>query len=227
LINAAPSTMSLFKLDSNPLRLGKQLVTRRLPGIRFPVLLLPVLAALSGCTTTPPPTTDAIPYSEVRLREGDSIKIAFPGAPTLDTAQQIRRDGKITMTLGGEVTALGKTPTELEKELLKLYESQLAVKQVVVTVNSSAYPVFMTGAILRPGKLMADRPLSVLEAIMEAGGFDYARANLKGVTVLRQFEGQTVSYKLNLKAVLSGANIQPFYLKPSDIVYVPEKFSWF
>jgi polysaccharide export outer membrane protein len=163
----------------------------------------------------------------VRLREGDSIKIAFPGAATLDTTVQVRRDGKITLPLGGEVTALGKTPSELEKEVLKACESQLAVKQVVVTVNSSSYPVFITGAVLRPGKLLADRPLSVLEAIMESGGFDYSRANLKAVTVLRQFEGQTMSYKLNLKDALTGVSTQPFYLKPSDIVYVPEKFNWF
>jgi polysaccharide biosynthesis/export protein len=223
--------MSLFNFNPNSLSLGKTLVARRMPGIAFLVLLLPVLAMLSGCQTTTPPTppipTDAIPYSEVRLREGDSIKIAFPGAPDLDDTQQVRRDGKITMKLGGEVNALGKTPAELEKELLKIYEAQLAVKQVVVTVASSSYPVFMTGAVMKPGKLMADRPLSVLEAIMESGGFDYAKANLKAVTVLRQFEGKTVSYKLNLKDALTGKPVQPFYLKPSDIVYVPQKFNWF
>jgi polysaccharide export outer membrane protein len=185
-------------------------------------LLLPFVAMQLGCQTTPPPSIakDTVPYSEVRLREGDLIKIAFPGAPNLDTAQQVRRDGKITMSLGGEVVALGKTPVELEQELLKLYESQLAVKQVIVTVNSSAFPVFVTGAVMRPGKLMADRPLSVLEAIMESGGFDFARANLKTGKVLRQFEGRTVSYELNVKDTLKGASTQPFYLKPSGVVYV-------
>jgi polysaccharide biosynthesis/export protein len=191
--------------------------------------LIAVTVLVSGCATTGPtgPPPDSVPYSELRLREGDMIKIAFPGAPNLDTTQQVRRDGKITLSLGGEVLALGKTPSELEKELLKTYESQLTVKQVVVTVNSSTYPVFVTGAVLRPGKLQADRPLSVLEAIMESGGFDYARANLKAVTVLRQHEGQTLSYKLDFKNTLKGGTTRQFYLKPSDIVYVPEKFSWF
>jgi polysaccharide export outer membrane protein len=198
------------------------------PGSTISTLLVAMLLG-AGCAT-PRPTAlppDSVPYSELRLREGDMIKIAFPGAPNLDTTQQVRRDGKITLSLGGEVLALGKTPSELEKELLNTYESQLTVKQVVVTVNSSTYPVFVTGAVLRPGKLQADRPLSVLEAIMESGGFDYARANLKGVTVLRQHEGQTLSYKLNLKDTLKGGTTRQFYLKPSDIVYVPEKFSWF
>ena len=192
------------------------------------VLCVLLLALHSGCVTTPPAIpTDTRPYSEIRLREGDNIKIAFPGAPNLDTTQQVRRDGKITLSLGGELVALGKTPTELEQELLKTYESQLAVKQVVVTVNSSSYPVFVTGAVLRPGKLQADRPMTVLEAIMESGGFDLNRADMKEVTILRQFEGQTVSYKVDLKKAFKGATTEPFFLKPSDIVYVPEKFSWF
>jgi len=35
------------------------------------------------------------------------------------------------------------------------------------------------------------------------------------------------NYKLNLKAVLQGKQNEPFYLKPADIVYVPERFSMF
>lgn len=190
--------------------------------------LAALLCLVTSCSTpTATVSRDPVPYSEVRLREGDIIKISFPGAPNLDTTQQIRRDGKITLSLGGEVLALGRTPAELEKELLKLYDAQLAVKQVVVSVTSSTFPVFVTGAVLRPGKFMADRPITALEAIMEAGGFDYAKAKLEKVTVLRQAEGQVVSYRLNFKEILKSPKSDPFYLKPSDTVYVPEKFNWF
>ena len=187
------------------------------------VLLLP------GCQSAPTVApTDPIPYITAVLREGDSVKIAFPGAPTLDTTQQVRRDGKITLPLGGEIVAAGKTPADIEKEILKLHGDQLAVKQVVVTVTSSAYPVYVSGAVLRPGKISADRPMTVLEAIMEAGGFDMAKANLKKVTVLREFEGQTVSYQIDMRKVLQGdPGTKPFYLKPSDKIHVPQKFNIF
>ena len=62
---------------------------------------------------------------------------------------------------------------------------------------------------------------------MEAGGFDYSRANLTHVGVIRQEGGELKNFTLNLKQVLEGKSNAPFYLKPSDIVYVPEKFSWF
>jgi len=188
-----------------------------------------ILLTAAGCATAPTGfiVKDQAPYREVRLREGDSVKIGFPGSPNLDSTQAVRRDGKITVSFGGEVMAMGKTPAELEKEIVERYGAQLAVKQVVVTLTASVYPIFVTGAVLRPGKISADRPLSALEAVMEAGGFDSAKANLKAVLVLRQQDGQVVNYKLNLKESLKGPKSEPFYLKPSDIIYVPEKFSWF
>jgi polysaccharide export outer membrane protein len=161
------------------------------------------------------------------LREGDVVKITFPGAPNLNTTQAIRRDGKIALQLVGEFKAAGMTPTDMEKELLKLYAPQLQTKEVSVTVESSAFPVYVTGAVLRPGKIMSDRPLTALEAIMEAGGFDYAKANLKKVSVVRHENDRTDHFTLNLKGVLQGEKSEQFNLKPSDIVYVPERFSWF
>lgn len=202
----------------------------RSAGRVFPMLTLlaGLILALTGCQTPPPmAVSDTVPYLDVRLREGDSVKISFPGAPNLDSTQQIRRDGKITLTLGGEVVAAGMTPAELEKELLRVYEAQLVVKQVVVAVTSPGYPIFVSGAVLRPGKLIVDRPVTVVEAIMEAGGFDRAKADLRKVTVLRQIDGKSMSYKVDVKATIDGANVKQFFLKPSDIVVVPEKFTWF
>jgi polysaccharide export outer membrane protein len=192
-------------------------------GFAILALLLP------GCQSTPTVApTDPRPYTTAVLREGDNVKIAFPGAQNLDTTQQVRRDGKITLPLGGEIVAAGKTPADIEKEILTLHGDQLAVKQVVVTVTSSAYPVYVSGAVLRPGKILADRPMTLLEAIMEAGGFDQAKANLKKVTVLREFEGQTVSYQIDMRDVIAGKpGTKPFYLKPSDKIHVPQKFNIF
>ena len=62
---------------------------------------------------------------------------------------------------------------------------------------------------------------------MEAGGFDYAKANLKGVRIIRHEEGRVKNYTVNLKLALQGMQTELIYLKPSDIVYVPERFSWF
>ena len=110
--------------------------------------------------------------------------------------------------------------------MLKLYDAQLQAKEVTVTVESSTFPVYLTGAVLRPGKIVSDRPLNALEAIMEAG-VDYTKADLRAVTVIRHENGRSQHYVLNLKSVLKGEQSEPFALKRSDIIYVPEKYSWF
>jgi polysaccharide biosynthesis/export protein len=210
--------------------------------VSLAMLPLALIAAgmLAGCGTQFPLPTDALKEQaaktgelattnseSMKLREGDVLKISFPGSPTFDTTQQIRRDGKITMPLVGEVDAAGMTPSALEKKLVDLYAPQLASKQVTVGVVSSSFPVYVTGMVMRPGKILSDHPISALEAVMEAGGFDYTKANLRDVVVIRREGNIMKNYKLNLKSVLQGKQSKPFYLKPADIVYVPERFSMF
>jgi len=188
--------------------------------------LMLALALLPGCETpthTPLTREDLEPYSGITLRPGDSIRIAFPGAPSLNTTQQIRNDGKIELGHVGELTAAGRAPSELEKEILNLYGPQLVVKEVMVTVEVSAYPVYVSGAVLRPGKLMATHPMTVLEAVMEAGGFDERRAKPTAVRVIRTESGTQKYYTIDVQSVLDGKSTLNFYLRPSDVVYVPER----
>jgi len=191
---------------------------------KLSVLVCAVVVPLSGCTTTSRVfQEDWTPYSSVKLTEGDAISITFPSSPDLNTAQRIRRDGKIDLKTVGEVQAAGKTPKELEKDILKLFEKDLVLKEVSVILQSTSYPVFVVGSVMHPGKVMAERPISALEAVMEAGGFDNAKANMRRVGVLRTEEGRVTHYILNLKCVLDGKCKQLFYLRPYDIVYIPEK----
>ncbi len=91
-------------------------------------LAVAILTAVAGCQTpqTNAPAETAAEHSDaIVLREGDVLKITFPGAPNLNDSQQIRRDGKIALSMVGEVVAAGLTPADLEKEILKLYSSQL------------------------------------------------------------------------------------------------------
>ncbi len=197
------------------------------------------LPGLTGCQTTRNDqfndlaVTQAVAKSQAEaksdsivLREGDSVRITFPGAPNLNGIHVIRRDGRITLPLVGEFKAAGLTPAEMEKDLIKRYGPELQTKEVSVAVEASALAVYVTGAVLRPGRITSDRPITALQAILETG-VDYNRANLKAVRVIRNEQGKTEHHTLNLKRVLQGSEADNFMLKPSDIVYVPERFSWF
>jgi polysaccharide export outer membrane protein len=193
----------------------------------FAALLLLAAGGL-GCQTPAgkPITADDQKPTLLLLVPGDAIEVTFPGATNLSGTHRIGPEGTITMPLVGQVQAAGKTVSEMQNDLLKLYEHELRQKEVIVAMVGSADSVYITGSVLRPGRVQMERPLTALEAIMEAGGFSET-ANRKKVSVIR-YEGDTNSiYFLNLDPILSGGHVPPFYLKPKDIVDVPQKVQWF
>ena len=212
------------------------------PALGKVIFSLPLLAAaialtfLTGCETIPVASTSASQRSDsssavsddvLTLKEGDVLKIAFPSVPTMDTQQQIRPDGRLSLPIIGEIVVAGKSTDALAKELVELYSTKIVSKEVMVTLVSSSFSVYVTGAVLRPGKIIVDRRISAFDAIMESGGFDKAKADLTAVVVVRQENGQSRKFSLDLQKILEGGQVPPFYLKPFDTVYVPEKFSWF
>lgn len=196
----------------------------------FAILGLALALAVAGCQAPealPAASTAAIEPESQTISAGDVLKISFPGTPSLDTTQQVRRDGRISLSIIGEVLVEGKTPANLEKELAKSYAPQLLSSEVNVQVVSSSFSVFVTGAVMRPGKIQSDHPITALEAVMEAGGFEPTKADMEDVVVVRQEGNVTKNYVINLKKVLDGDSHDVFYLKPFDILYVKEKFAWF
>lgn len=199
---------------------------RKSAAMRKPLLSLLatvfILSTLFGCATARKwsPEEHSYPEACMFLEPGDTLEISFLGAPELNSTQKIRRDGFIAMRLMGDVRAAGKTPDMLRKELERLYAAQLQIKEVSVYVRSSG-PVYVGGSVNEPGEISMEHPITALEAIMKAGGFDPVTAEVAKVVVVRHISGKQSTYELNFKPVLNGKEGFPFYLKPYDIVYVP------
>lgn len=179
--------------------------------------------APSASGTIPPADPGMENYSTNVLHEGDVVSITFQYSTNFNIVQKIALDGTLNLNMVGPVTVAGKTVPELQQELAKVYQS--LAKDDVITVNlvSSGAIVYISGAVLRPGSLEMDHPLTVLEAVMGSGGFDNTRAKLSDVTVLRIVDGRQEAYHINLNRILAGREKIPFYLKPYDIIYVPAK----
>jgi len=215
--------------------------------IRWPqigLLLLPIVAALlvSGCQqpaaygldyTAPPPAasdplssaaaTPVAPSPFTLLREGDVIQVAFESETNLNTVAKIQLDGTVVLPMIGEVPAAGKTVLVLKAELQKGYEKFIKTTDLTVTLTATSASIYISGAVLRPGRIPLDRPLTAMEAIMEAGGFDLTRAKTSDVSVLRMVNGQQKRFRVDLKSALREGDLHPFQLQPFDIVHVPEK----
>jgi protein involved in polysaccharide export with SLBB domain len=187
-----------------------------------------LLSVLLGCNSQVPVSypsafeAEPPPPPSVALVPGDILDIKFFYTPQLNETQTVRPDGKIALQLVGELEVQGKTPGEIRAELLMKYAAFLKDPEIAVIVRSFFNRrVFVGGQVMTPTIVGMPGKLSVLEAIMQAGGFDMREAEVQNVVVIRHKHGQRYGYSLNLKPVLTGGETRPFYLEPQDIVYVP------
>lgn len=162
-------------------------------------------------------------YSTNYIHEGDIVSINFQYSTNFNTVQQVGLDGSLNLQVAGKVHAAGKTPWQLQSELTSLYKSQAKDDPITVKIVSPAAAVYVTGAVIHPGPIPLTRPMTVIDAIMEADGFDVSRAKLSGVKVLRVEDGRAHVYHVNLQRIFDGKNDEVFYLKPFDVVQVPAK----
>jgi len=200
----------------------------KLRSLSNPVGLISILTFLAlagvGCQTEVNSTTfsgQAEVPKHVILASGDVVKLTFSAAPELNQAQKIRVDGKLSLPLVGEVDAAGKTIGQLQGELVQLYKSQLKTPEVTVSLEGSVTTVTVSGAVAKPARITFERPTTIFQAIMEAGG-PSPYGNLGHVRLVRTVNGVTKSQVFDLHRMLKGAETKPFYVRDGDIIFVPQ-----
>jgi polysaccharide export outer membrane protein len=148
----------------------------------------------------------------------DLIMVRVWREPELSGQFPVRPDGKISLPLVNEVMADGLTPEQLAETIAKglsRYMTQPEVSVAVQQVNSKKY--FIIGEVQKPGSYPLTVPTTVLEALVNAGGFrDFA--NPKKIIILRK--GQRL--KFNYKEVIAGKKMeQNIALENGDQIIVP------
>lgn len=197
----------------------------RLQSVVTGMLCLVTAILSTGCGDTGPATPVSAEAYRSRpsstLGAGDEIRVTFSGAPELNTKQKIQSNGRVSLPTIGDVSASGKSITSLQSELTSLYAPHLQDPTVIVSLESAAAGVYLSGEVLTPGKIPLVRPMTALEAVMEAGGFTKF-ANPKQVIVVRTQGGKTQRYVLDLKQALYGVDNSPFYVRAYDVIYVSQ-----
>jgi len=188
-------------------------------------LAMVAAAAAIGCHSNkalPASKAPAPQLTNPALGQGDELELKFYYAPELNVTQRIRSDGILSLQLVGEVEAAGKTPSELQAELQRLYAAHLKFPDVTVIVRGSlSRRVFVGGEVTRTGVIDMPADVSLFEGVLLAGGFTMNSADVGQVLVMRYEGEKRVGYAVNMQDELRGATVKPFMLQPGDIVYVP------
>jgi polysaccharide export outer membrane protein len=164
------------------------------------------------------PTSAPIDPKSYVIGPEDILAIRVWREPELSQGVQVRPDGKITLPLIGELQAAGLTPEDLKDNIVKALQEFINKPEVMVMVQAVlSRKYYITGEVNRTGPFPLVVPITILEALTNAGGFREF-ANTKKITVLRK--GKIL--KFNYNDVIKGKNMdQNVLVEPGDYIVVP------
>ena len=163
-----------------------------------------------------------------RIGIGDTLRIDVWKNPDLSVTVPVRPDGKISAPLIGDILVTGTTPEEVASDiefLLRTYIKTPKVAVIMTSLESTRYlsRVRVTGAVVRNVSLTHHQGITVLDAVLEAGGLNEF-ANASRTRVFRRSGEDTVMIPVNLEEILEAGNlIDNIILKPGDTITVPER----
>jgi polysaccharide export outer membrane protein len=185
-------------------------------------------AAPSGSLQAPKVDPEAQAVSAYHIGVDDEIKVSVWQNPGLEVSVPVRPDGKISVPLVGDVDAGGRTPEEVSGEIqekLKTYVRDPQVTVIVTQLRSHEYlsRVRVTGAVRQPVSVPYRQGMTVLDAVLAAGGTSEFAAGDR--TELYRKEGQgTRAYAVRLDRILKDGDLATNYpVQPGDVITVPER----
>jgi polysaccharide export outer membrane protein len=193
------------------------------------MIALGVAFALAACSSTPmvpPMSGSAEGVDQYLIGPGDSLSVFVWRNPELSTSVKVRPDGEISIPLVEDVTAVGRTPTELARDL----ESRLKkfVRDPIVTIMPSSFEgdyvqqVRVIGQAQTPRAVPYRAKMTLLDLMIEVGGLTkYAAGN--DAVLIRIVKGQQHTYPVKLDNLITYGDIRyNFPMQPGDTLIIPE-----
>jgi len=156
---------------------------------------------------------------------GDTLQVFVWRNPELTVTVPVRPDGKISTPLVEDMIAVGKTPSQLARDVEKVLGEYVRSPQinVIVTQPMAAFSqVKVIGQVAHPQSIAYREGLTVLDAVLAVGGLaPFAAGNR--AKVMRAENGKQREIKVKLSALVNGGDMkQNIPLRPGDVIVVPE-----
>jgi polysaccharide export outer membrane protein len=156
---------------------------------------------------------------------GDVMQVYVWRSPELTTSIPVRPDGKISTPLVEDMVAVGKTPTQLARDVEKVLSEYIRSPNVTIIITSPASmysQVKVVGQVRQPKPLPYREGMTVLDALLAVGGLsEFAAGNR--AKILREENGKQREIKLRADdLVYDGDLSQNLPVRPGDVIVVPE-----
>lgn len=199
------------------------------------VVVLLTLLGLTACAhqsqqAADSPRKKAEAKSETAYRIGveDRLQVSVWRNPDLSVTVPVRPDGKISVPLIGDVQAGGLTPMEVSADVrnkLGYFIRDPNVSIIVTEMHSNEFlnRVRVTGAVRTPLSLPYRPGMTVLDAVLQAGGInDFAAP--ERTKLHRRSQANTQVIPIRLGSILTKGGLDSnIEVKPGDVISVPER----
>jgi polysaccharide export outer membrane protein len=171
------------------------------------------------------PTAPAAVSPDYMIGPGDSLHVFVFQNEELSVTVPVRPDGKISTPLVEDMVAVGKTPSQLARDIeksLAVYVKSPKVNVVVMGAMSVFSQVRIIGQVLHPQALPYRDGMTVLDAVLAVGGLAQFAAGNRAHLV-RNENGKQTEIKVKLDALVNNGDMkQNLALRPGDVLVVPE-----
>ena len=189
-----------------------------------------VACALVACGTSHPPAPALAATPQYRYLIGplDSINIIVWRNPELSLTVPVRPDGRISTPLVEDLPALGRSPSDLARDIEKALSKFIRDPIVTVMVTGFQGPyseqIRIIGEATRPQAISYRQNMTLLDVMIQVGGLtDFADGN---AAVLVRGTEQGKQYSVRLKDLIRRGDISANVdVKPGDVIIIPQ--SWF
>ena len=148
--------------------------------------------------------------------------------PEISTVVPVRPDGKISTPLVEDMVAVGKTPSELARDMEKVLATYIKTPtvNVIVTQFRGAFEeqIRVVGQAASPQTVPYQEGMTILDVMIAVGGLgEFAAGNR--AKLVRRVDGDTREYRIRLKDLLDKGEIEHnVVMQPGDVLIIPESF---
>ncbi|MBL8255052.1 polysaccharide export outer membrane protein [Pseudoxanthomonas japonensis] len=192
-------------------------------------LLLAGCASGSGGGKSAPPQQASAAVDNYLIGVDDIVQVSVWRNPELGITVPVRPDGKISVPLVGDVAAGGRTPADVAGDIqqkLADYVRDPQVAVILTELRSHEYlsRVRVTGAVRQPISIPYRQGMTVLDAVLAAGGINEFAAPDRSDLFRRNKDDTNATYPVRLDRILNRGDLSTNYtVAPGDVIVIPER----